>query len=104
MSMKVDYEGKTYNFELEEITVSQATVLKRRLGLTLLSLDAGLNEGDPDALRAVYWLMLDQSGERVDIDEVDFKIVKLANAVQAAADKEAEENKTEEDREAPKDE
>ena len=88
--MKILYEGETLEFDLEEITVQQATVLKRKLGLTLLSLDSGLIEGDPDALRAVYWLIRTQSGERLDIDEVDFKIVKLANAIQAAVEKESE--------------
>lgn len=93
--MKIDYEGETLEFDLEEITVQQATVLKRKLGLTLLSLDNGLIEGDPDALRAVYWLIRTQSGERVDIDEVDFKIVKLANAIQAAVEKEAADKEAE---------
>jgi hypothetical protein len=97
--MKIVYDGKTLDFDLEEITVSQATVLKRKLGLTLLALDKGLIEGDPDALRAVYWLIQEQSGNKVDIDLVDFKIVKLANAIQEAV--EAEAALAEED-EAPK--
>jgi len=88
--MKINYEGEVLEFDLEEVTVQQATVLKRQLGLTLLGLDQGLVEGDPDALRAVYWLILEQAGgKRVDINEVDFKIVKLANAIQAAVEEEA---------------
>jgi hypothetical protein len=106
--MIVEYEGEKLTFDLDEIDVQQATVLKRKLGLTLLSLDAGLTEGDPDALRAVYWLMLVQSGHKgVDIDDVNFKIVKLANAIQDAADKEnAEKAEGAEDAEGadPKDE
>ena len=98
--MQVKYEGKDYTFDLDEITVSQATTLKRKLGLTLLGLDQGLREGDPDALRAVFWLMKEQSGERTDIDMVDFKIVKLANAIQDAADAEEEVSKDGEDNKA----
>jgi hypothetical protein len=87
--MIVEYEGEKLTFDLDEIDVQQATVLKRKLGLTLLSLDAGLSEGDPDALRAVFWLMQVQSGKTgVDIDAVNFKIVKLANAIQDAVEKE----------------
>jgi hypothetical protein len=101
--MKVHYEDQVLNFDLEDIDVQQATVLKRKLGLTLLSLDTGLTEGDPDALRAVYWLMLTQSGQRVDIDDVNFKIVKLANAIQDAVEKEAAEKEaSEEEGAAPK--
>jgi hypothetical protein len=97
--MKIEYEGETLEFDLEEVTVSQATVLKRRLGLTLLSLDQGLMDGDPDALRAVMWLIQTQAGKKVDIDELDFKIVKLANAIQAAVEKDAEDRDADE---APK--
>jgi hypothetical protein len=100
--MKVNYEGEVLEFDLEEIDVQQATVLKRKLGLTLLGLDQGLSEGDPDALRAVYWLMMVQSGKRVDIDEVNFKIVKLANAIQEAVEAEAKANGEGEDGDAPK--
>jgi hypothetical protein len=96
--MIVEYEGEKLTFDLDEIDVQQATVLKRQLGLTLLALDAGLTEGDPDALRAVYWLMLVQSGQKnVDINEVNFKIVKLANAIQDAADKEKADKEEAED-------
>lgn len=88
--MNVNYEGKSYAFELDEIDISQATVIKRKFGLTLLSLEAGLREGDPDALRAIYWIMLTQNGERANIDNVSFKIVKFANAIQKANEDEIE--------------
>lgn len=86
--MKVNYEGEELEFDLEKITVRQAMVLKMKLGLTLLGLDEGLASGDPDALLAVYWLMRTHSGEKVDIDDLDFKIVTLANAIQEAVDAE----------------
>lgn len=86
--MKVNYEGEELEFDLEKITVRQAMVLKMKLGLTLLGLDEGLAAGDPDALLAVYWLMRTHSGEKVDIDDLDFKIVTLANAIQEAVDAE----------------
>lgn len=79
------YEGKEYKFDLEEITLEQARTMKARCGLTLMGLEAGLGEGDPEALRAVFWLMLTQNGEpQADIDRVNFKIVKFARAFDAA--------------------
>jgi hypothetical protein len=101
--MKIDYEGQTLQFDLEDITIQQATVLKRQLGMTLLALDKGLIEGDPDALRAVFWLIQSQSGNRVDINEVDFKVVKFANAIQKAVEAE-EAEEAEADGKAPKEE
>lgn len=103
--MNVNYEGKIYAFDLEDIDIDQATVIKRKFGLTLLSLEAGLREGDPDALRAIYWIMLTQDGQRANIDNVKFKIVKFANAIQQANEDEivaAEEKAKAEGKEAPK--
>jgi hypothetical protein len=88
--MKVEYEGSVYDMDLEEITVRQAKVIKTKCGLSLKGLEDSLQEGDADGLRALFWLMLENSGEHVDIDSVDFKIVKFANAVQAASKAEAE--------------
>lgn len=94
--MKLDYEGTEYSFDLEDITVQQARTIKASCGLTLLGLEAGLEAGDPDALRAIFWLMLCQNGETPDIDRVDFKIVKFAKALDAQANAESKED------EAPK--
>ena len=82
--MHLTYEDKEYTFDLEEITVAQAKIMKKSCGLTLMGLEEGLGQGDPDALRAVYWLMLCQNGDPQDIDRVDFKIVKFARAMDAA--------------------
>jgi len=88
--MKLTDEGKEYTFDLEEITVQQARTIKSQCGITLLGLEEGLENGDPDALRAIFWLMLCQNGEPADIDRVDFKIVKFAKAMDIAAVAEAE--------------
>lgn len=93
--MLVHYEDKDYEFDIDDLDIGQASMLKRKYGLTLLSLQKGLLEGDPDALRAVYWLMLAQSGQRVNIDNVQFKIVKFANAIQAAVEAESEKDEDE---------
>lgn len=87
--MRIEYEGESLEFDLEQLTVRQAMYLKMRLGLTLLGLDQGLVAGDPDALLAIYWLMRTQGSDKpVDIDTLDFKVVKLANAVQTAVEAE----------------
>ena len=95
--MKICYEGEELEFDLEQITVRQAMMLKMKLGLTLLGLDQGLSTGDPDAMLAVFWLMKTQAGDKVDLDDLDFKVVKLANAIQEAVDREEAANKEEEE-------
>jgi len=91
--MKLEYEGEVYDFDLEEITVGQAKMIKQHCNLTLMGLESGLADGDPDALLAIYWLMLANSGKARPIGEVDFKIVKFAKALQEATEKEEAERK-----------
>jgi hypothetical protein len=82
--MKVTYDGADYDFDFDEITVQQAKTIKDRCKMTLRGLEEGLAEGDADALRALYWLMLCNTGITEDIDTVDFKIVKFSKALQDA--------------------
>ena len=89
--MKNSYDGTDYDFDLDEIDVVQATLIKRKFDLNLLTLEQGLRQGDPDALRCIYWLMLSQNGTHMNVDNVSFKVVKFANAVQKASLKEQEE-------------
>jgi hypothetical protein len=88
--MNITYDGKDYSFDLDEISVSEATVIKRKTGLSLLGIEKGLREADVDALRAIYWLMLKQNGQNVNIDNVDFKVIRYTQALQAANEDSAE--------------
>lgn len=94
--MIVNYEGEDYDFDFDEITVQQAKTIKRECGLTLKGLEDGLSEGDADCLRALFWLMMVNSGIKSDINTVDFKIVKFSKALQDASEKE---RKVEEEKE-----
>jgi hypothetical protein len=86
--MEVLYEDQTYIFDFDEITVQQAKVIKVHCGMTLKGLEDGLADGDADALRALYWLMMVTNGEKANIDTIDFKIVRFSKAIQDAAAKE----------------
>ena len=83
--MKIAYDGTDYEFDLDEITNKQAQVIYVTFErMTLLDLEAGLAAGNPNALTAIFWLMLTQSGVKIAPADVDFKIVKFGNAVQEA--------------------
>lgn len=89
--MQIVFDGNEYVLDLDDITVAQAKVIKVHRGMTLKALSEGLNELDPDALVAVYWLMRIQSGDvGVDIDRADFKAIRFAEAVAKASEAEAE--------------
>lgn len=86
--MKVEYDGAEYTLDLDEIDVVEASYIKVKTGLTLLGLQAGLEQADPDALKALFWLMHKQSGKAVDIERVNFKIMKFIEAIKGSQDKE----------------
>jgi hypothetical protein len=87
----IEYEEKTYDFEMDNISVQQLKTIFTHLdGLTLGALENGIPQGDPNALIALYWLMLENNDEHVPIDQVDFKVIKFFKAFRIAADKERE--------------
>jgi hypothetical protein len=88
--MKVAWDDKEFDFDLDELTVAQAKVIKVHCQLTLTKLLEGLREVDPDAVRAAFWLMHAQSGVPCNIDLVDFKLVDFANALSEGRQRERE--------------
>lgn len=85
--LEITMNGEDYSLELEKITVLQAKVIKTSTGLTLKGLEDALEDIDPDALRALYWLMLVQSGRPIPIERVDFVVMDFAEALSKANDK-----------------
>lgn len=99
--MLIQFEDEEYKLDLDEIDYTEARYIKRHTGLTLLELELGLEKIDPDALGALYWLMMKQSGTAVDLQKVNFKALKFTAALIEAKKREAEENPTKEPDEAP---
>lgn len=85
--MKVHFEDRDWDFDIDEVTVSQARQIKRQTGLTLMKLQEGLTEADADSLVALYWLMKNQNGVAIDMNKAEFGIVKFSSALADAAEK-----------------
>jgi hypothetical protein len=91
--MKVEFGERVYQVDTDDITLSQAMVITGRMGGNLKSWGAALSEG-PDndkwltAVQCLYWLTLQQDGERVAIGDVDFPVLKFAAAFAAAEERE----------------
>jgi hypothetical protein len=66
------------------------TIFTHLDGLTLGALEEGIPRGDPNALIALYWLMIENNDRGVPIDQVDFKVIKFFKAFREAAEKEQE--------------
>src|ERR1700761_6129146 len=87
--MQVEYEGKTYDLDLEDMDTDEAAVIERSGVPNLQELENGVARGDLTALRAVFWLMLHQAGETVRIDRVKYRPVKFLRALAKASEDEA---------------
>jgi hypothetical protein len=59
--MIVNYDGRDYKFNFDEITLDQLEIIGKDSHLTLHTFQTGLDFGDSRALRAAYWLMLHQN-------------------------------------------
>lgn len=87
--MHVEWQGRTYEFDMNAITVSQAYVIKNHTkdpdsfpsGRGLKDFEKGWKEGDPACLQALYWTMLGQNGENVEIRNVDFPVGLYMDAI-----------------------
>ena len=100
--MLIKFEGSEYEFDLEEMSSQEAKIIKRETGFSLMKLQEGLLELDPDAITAIYWLMHKQNGTAIDMRRADFKVIQFGKAViDAFADDIGDEEEAEE--EAPKD-
>ncbi len=106
MALHVEYDGRSYDLDLEDMDTDDARAMERFGVPNLKALEIGITEGNIDALTVAYWVMLKQNGEPgARLERVKFKPIKYikalinatSDATEAAKAKEAEEGKAEED-------
>lgn len=85
--MIIHWEGRDWQLDFSDLTIRQAEAIEQAAGMPvgqfLDALGEGLGMGSPQFLpcmRILYWLMLDQNGERQPIGAVDFPLVKFGRA------------------------
>jgi hypothetical protein len=86
----ITYEGRTYDFDLEDLTVRQAIRIEKHIGGTLEQFEKGIGTGNLACYQALGWLILHGGDEGTPIGDVDFKIARLSKAFEAAVLAEAE--------------
>jgi len=80
----IDYDGKQYQFSLDDVTVKQALKIEKFMGCAFAEWGKRLQEGqDLAARQALGWLVLHPDGA-VPIEETDFKMVAFGKALEAA--------------------
>lgn len=117
--MKIDFEGRTWRYEEDEITIAQAETIEAegpwewaerteggeplsRSGRSMWDWRQAVSANNARAYRVLYWLMRAQNGEPIPLGQADCAYLKLIVAfreawlaeVQAAAEAEGEPDPT----------
>lgn len=89
--MKVEFEGRTWEYDEDRVSVQQAIAFHFAYGFNILDWQLAIEKLDPRALQCCYWLMLQQAGVVGPLKDCDFAVVEFAAAYRAAQDAEAAE-------------
>jgi hypothetical protein len=90
--VKIDFEGRVWEFDPNVVDVQQGIAIWLAHGLTLLDWEEGMERADPRALQCTYWLMLAQNGTVKAIKDCNFAVGPFSVALQAAQEAEAAAN------------
>jgi hypothetical protein len=90
--MRIDYEGQTYEFEMNDIKIRQAIKIEKYLGCPISEFGERLSPSDgkpPDlmAMQCLGWLILHE-GRGVPIEDTDFSVERFTIALTKAAEAE----------------
>ena len=86
--MKITFEGREWDFDLEAITLKQGVAMHLAYGFTLDAWFRALQETDPRALQCLWWLILQQDGQVMPIKDADCSLIDLSVAFGEAQDAE----------------
>lgn len=82
--MIISYEGGRYEFDLNDVTVKQALKIEKFMGCSFAEWGKRLQAGEDMRARQVLgWLILHPDGA-VPIEDTDFKLAVLGNAIDEA--------------------
>jgi hypothetical protein len=102
--MKLDFEGRTWSVDIDDLSVKQALAITSHSGGTLTAWEKSLAEVESPnwlpAMECLYWLMLAQNGDTTSArpGDTDFAVLKFskvfADALAAEAGPEKAEDPT----------
>lgn len=82
--MIIEFEGKSWQYDEDAVTVQQAMALHLAHGLTIKAWQQAIPELDPRAVQFCYWLMKQQNGEKkTPLKDCEFPAVEFMSAYMA---------------------
>ena len=87
--MIIEYEGKAYDADLDDIDIQQALKIEKHIDGPMLEWEQGMATGRAICVQVLGWLILHGGNLEVPIASVNFKYPKLMKAFNAATEAEA---------------
>jgi hypothetical protein len=81
----IEYEGKSYEVDIDDFDVNQALKIEKHLDGPMLEWEQGLATGRAICVQVLAWLILHGGDLDVPIASVNFKYPKLMKAFNTAA-------------------
>jgi len=78
--MKIDFEGRTWSYDDEDITVDDAEVIEKETGGSVADWAQSRAGVGSKAYRILYWLMRSQNGDPVPLADVNFRLLPFVEA------------------------
>lgn len=90
--MIINYDGRDYPFDFDDVTVKQGVKIEKFMGCSFEEWGTKLQAGDLRARQALGWVILHGGDLTVPIEDTDFKMAALGKAMADAfeAEKPAE--------------
>ena len=82
--MIIKYDGAEYPFDFDDIGVKQGIKIEKFMGCSFEEWGKKLQAGDLQARQALGWVILHGGDLATPIEDTDFKMVKLGNALNEA--------------------
>jgi hypothetical protein len=79
--MIIHYDGQKYPFDFDEVSVKQGIKIEKFMGCSFDEWGKKLQDGDLQARQALGWVILHGGDLAVPIEDTDFKMVALGQAL-----------------------
>jgi hypothetical protein len=80
----IEYEGKTYDVDLDDFDVNQALKIEKHIDGPMLDWELGMATGRVICVQVLAWVILHGGDLEVPIESVNFKYGKFMKAFRAA--------------------
>jgi len=84
----IKFSGAEYEYDPAKIDVATAMTIRDHTGMGIRSWEKAIDDADPLALQALFWVVLKQNGERRTLKTLDFSVVEFYQAIVEASKQE----------------